>query len=343
MPLPAEIPVQREEAARSDSVRWMLLFSRQLRLTMRMTWLLGLAVVASAQTNPASALVAGKVVDAATSAPLGKVQIRLEPTDPQRREDPIASTTTDAQGNFSISEVKAGGYVLRALRSGYSEAYYVSKAGAPRTELRVEDGQQLSGLTIRMTSFGIIAGVVRDVDGEPLADVPVTLLHFVYEQRVNWRRPDSKDARTNDLGEYRFANLPPGEYFLKVGPPFNQQNLVDRSSGHDRLLDLFVTTYYPGTEDPAAATPLRLPPGGRLTSTDLVLGRSRGVRVSGEVIYGPEMPSGGSAQLSRGRWGQTPWVWTYPVGLKNGRFEFPSVPPGPYDLTVGGGEYRAQT
>jgi 5-hydroxyisourate hydrolase-like protein (transthyretin family) len=66
--------------------------------------------------------VSGKVVDAVTGAPLGKVQLRLEQIG--ENDTLISATTSDGEGKFALAGMEPGAYRLKGLRSGYLESSY---------------------------------------------------------------------------------------------------------------------------------------------------------------------------------------------------------------------------
>ena len=121
----------------------------------------------------------GTVVDSVTGAPLNKVELRLEPVTHQ--SVPVAVTTTDAQGRFAMEKLNPGRYHLRGVRSGYLETSY----GARRPDsdgavLHLEAAQTAQSLTFKLIPSAVIAGTVRDSDGEPLENATVTLAEFTY-------------------------------------------------------------------------------------------------------------------------------------------------------------------
>src|SRR5215831_16564119 len=77
-----------------------------------------------ATEDPAS--ISGKVVDAITGAPLGKVQLRLEPISEAARQ-PVSATASDGKGEFSFVGVEPGLYHLTGTRSGYLPAAFGAK------------------------------------------------------------------------------------------------------------------------------------------------------------------------------------------------------------------------
>src|SRR5262245_55260550 len=66
-----------------------------------------------------------------------------------------------------------------------------------------------------VTPQGLIAGRISDPDGKPMAQIPVVWFQYSYSQgKKRLRRLGSSQVFTNDQGEYRFANLPTGKYYI---------------------------------------------------------------------------------------------------------------------------------
>src|SRR6202012_1616069 len=70
---------------------------------------------------------------------------------------------------------------------------------------------------------------------------------------------------TNDLGEYRIANLSPGNVYLSVNPPPDFKSLIEASGANanqprnaEKTPTSYQTTFYPGTTDRSQATPIQL-------------------------------------------------------------------------------------
>jgi hypothetical protein len=290
--------------------------------------------------------ISGKVVDAITGAPLGKVQLRLEPISETSRQ-PVSATASDSKGEFSFVGVEPGLYHLTGTRSGYLPAAYGAKRpDAPGTTIRIEPGQKVEPLTLSMKPFGVIAGTVRDREGEPQSGVQVRLNKWRYDARYNVRRPSWIDeARTDDLGQYRFANLSAGRYYLLAEPVEEVNGIVDRS-GVERHLEVDVRTFYPGVYEPSAATPVELGAGQRSSGVDITLVRTKVYRIRGQAGSESGVPPPTRVGLLLGRLDAF-WFALSGERVTDGAFEFPAVPPGTYTLTAsstqGQWRYEAST
>jgi hypothetical protein len=133
-------------------------------------------------------------------------------------EAPAASTTTDAKGSFTLVSLPPGKYRLKGVRNGFLDTYYgARRSEGAGTTIVLEAGQEMKDLQIKLMPFGVIAGTVRDAAGEPLSGASVTILRLSYHQG---RRiiEENVEAKTDDLGQYRFADLPPGKYYVRAAP-----------------------------------------------------------------------------------------------------------------------------
>ena len=158
----------------------------------------------------------GTVVDSVTGAPLNKVELRLEPID--RQATPVAVTTSDAKGYFAMDDLDPGRYRLKGRRSGYLEmSYGARRPNSDGTPLQLEGGPAAQDLTFKLTPTAVIAGTVRDSDGEPIEGAEVTYTRTTYRSgRLGLG--DFGGAETDDGGEYRVSGLVPGKYYIEVWP-----------------------------------------------------------------------------------------------------------------------------
>jgi hypothetical protein len=178
------------------------------------------------QDPPPMGTFSGTVVNASTGAPLGKVELRATLAGAGRGSR-AASTTTDAKGNFTMADLPAGEYRLLGMRNGYLDTYYGARhAKGNGIPIQVEAGDEIKGLELKMTPFSVLAGTVRDPDGEPIAGAAIVLLKQIYEYgRLKIETHAYFENKTDDLGQYRIANLEPGKCYVRA---------MTRSEAQDR-------------------------------------------------------------------------------------------------------------
>lgn len=282
---------------------------------------------------PEKCTLSGTVVDSVTGLPLGKVDVVAESS---ADRDADAATTSDAKGNFAMIDVEPGQYRISARRNGYLDTYYGAKRpSSSGSTFNLTAGQKLNDLRIKMAPFGVIAGTVRDSDGEPLASAFVSAYRLEkspggVENRMQLAR---RSVQTDDLGQYRVSDLLPGKYYLSAvwingrGGP----KPADHSVKTPEPPELPVTTFYPGTPDPSIARPVELIVGSRVTGVDITIIRSRMYKVSAHI----DVPQGLRASVhldysmdGLGGFGD--------IGDANakGDVEVRRVPPGSYKLQL---------
>jgi hypothetical protein len=275
----------------------------------------------------------GIVVDSITGMPLSKAIVVAERGN-GGDDDP--STMTDAKGHFVMIDVEPGQFHIAAQRRGYTEGYYgARRASASGTTIALAAGEKAEDLRIALAPFGVIAGVVRDTDGEPLEGAEVGLLKYFNNRNTG---AESRlllvgNTTTDDLGQYRIADLSPGKYFVGAAPEARRGKSVgvDHSVKSDGPPEVPIPTWYPGTTDPANARPVEVTLGSRLTGVDITIVRSRlyrisihietasGLRATGSVSYAfADIGAPGTARIDEG----------------SGDLVISGVPPGTYTVRI---------
>jgi len=170
------------------------------------------AAFLAAQTQPEGKL-DGRLVNSVTNEPVRKAKVSLHPSDPSKT---VYTVESDAEGKFHLDKLDPGRYTLQGAKAGFVAGWYGStRPDGPGSTIELKDGKSsVSELLLKLIPQGVIAGRVLDDESEPVAGVMVLALHSVY---WNGRRQlipaaDGAQMQTNDLGEYRLSNLPPGRY-----------------------------------------------------------------------------------------------------------------------------------
>src|SRR5262245_16691597 len=150
-------------------------------------WIMFLAIVAvgtgaSAQSTArdprqtprlGTGVIRGRVVRADTGEPLRRVQVRIEEWSAKDQSGP-ASTMTDAQGRYELTQLPAGTYFLKAARGGYVEMGYGQRRPFERGRpIEVAEGAVLQNIDFAMTLGGVVTGRVVDEMGEAVAQASV--------------------------------------------------------------------------------------------------------------------------------------------------------------------------
>src|SRR5688572_33488177 len=119
---------------------------------------------------PEKAKLSGTVINSVTREPVARVAILAEPAG----GGPAASSVTDADGRFNLVDLTPGQYRVKGQRNGYEDTYYGARRASGRgTTVSLEPGQEFKDLQVRLLPNAVIAGTVREADGEPIAGAKV--------------------------------------------------------------------------------------------------------------------------------------------------------------------------
>jgi hypothetical protein len=138
-----------------------------------------------------------------------------------------------------------------------------------------------------MAPPGVVSGRVLDANGNPIVGAAGSVAFLRYTYNADGKRtlnqvpgityPGAAGSfqRMNDQGEFRFYDLPPGEYYL--------------SAGGGGALGNVRPFFYPGVTDEAKAVPIRIVGGDDIKLGTLVLPpRDKGVELKLRINGGVE-------------------------------------------------------
>ncbi|MGB7728895.1 MAG: carboxypeptidase regulatory-like domain-containing protein [Candidatus Acidiferrum sp.] len=236
--------------------------------------------VASAAAQQAAGSVAGKVVLEGSGVGVRKVVVHLEGENLEVRQE--YETATDALGNFRIEGVAAGEYGVTIQRLGFVPA----SGKQEEARVTVGAGQEVTGLVYKMLLTGVVAGKITEADGDPMQGVSVWVTR-VGKNRTEFdsaghNAGDAGQETTNDLGEYRIANLRAGQYIVQAQAHGMSPAPDPVDKGKPRERPIYALTYYPGTVEVKQASPVQVTAGVTATANFSLLA-SRSYRVSGTV------------------------------------------------------------
>lgn len=235
----------------------------------------------------------GTVVNALTGEPLKKVHLTLRPLE-QQNAIPYGANT-DAAGHFLMDELDPGRYSFSASRNGFMTQSYSPDGSMRRaTPLTLAKGQELKQLVFKLAPQAVVSGRVLDEDGEPLADISVEPMIFLY-QRGRRQLTSIAGTSTNELGEFRLHNLSPGKYIFSASRyPRNtwggQERIVGSAQAIPPADEGYVITYHPNAINPSNATQVEITPGAQISGIDITLARPHTVTVKGHL----NLPAGKS-------------------------------------------------
>ena len=309
-------------------------------------FLLTHATTAAAQTQdyprPSKSMlgqISGRVSRSDSGEPVPKAQVELYPSDPDTAKavgsERIVRTGTD--GTFVFPDLPAGTYGVSVSRNGFSE-FPPQEEEHGNQFITLRPGEKLEGLALRLHPTGAIAGHVSDEDGEAVQGLEVFALRVKFQRGGRKQISAIVQAVTDDLGNFRLPNLPPGSYYVSAGGliqhPMGAVGLKQSPAGgmHYR------NTFYPGTSSLDEAQVLKV--GAESTTNDIrfTTPTERNYSITGKVLSGVGRPKLRDAEVSCksvDAAGYTFGSARETVQMESDySFKFSSLPPGDYTLSV---------
>jgi 5-hydroxyisourate hydrolase-like protein (transthyretin family) len=227
-------------------------------------------------TPPAeTGVIRGRVVRADTGEPLRRVQVRVDEWSTKDLSGP-AATMTDADGRYELTQLPAGRYHLKARRGGYVEVAYGQRRPFERGRpLELGEAAVLEDIDFALPPGAVVTGHVVDEAGEAVAHVSVSLARRRYIEGGR-RLVSESGSSTDDRGEFRIFDVPPGEYVIVA-----RFHTVVELGARDRVR--YVPTYYPGTPVAAEAQPVTVGLGQEVPGITIALARVATATVRGVV------------------------------------------------------------
>lgn len=225
--------------------------------------------------------ITGRTVHALTGEPVPRVRLILRRVVMDSRN---LGAVSDAEGRFVIEKVEPGMYYLLADRSGFLRRAYSSRgSGYSPTPLNLTANQEVEDLRFQLMPQGVITGKVLDEEGEPVQEASINVFRQVYAGGRG-RTPGASGESTNDVGEYRAANLAPGRYIVQAAAEYDFRSEETTKPKKDEVRESYVPTFYPGVTDPASAATVEVGPGQEVSGINITLRKSRVYIISGKVI-----------------------------------------------------------
>ena len=317
----------------------------------------------SAQTYYA---VSGIVVDSQSHAPLANAHVSIALS---ASPDAKTEQVTKKDGRFSFTVTKPDLYSLQVMKPGYPSQHYKQAGYAGVSSgIVVRDDLDTTQIVFEAWRGGVISGQVKDPDSEPVGNALVAIYQWaVYggERRLIARG----QTRANALGEFRFFNLPRGNYYLcAMGRPWFANSIiaedrirqsvakmaaarpptpvaVDKDAGDSDDVNLpvpqyspdpgfrgsaFATTFYPSAPTFEEAAPVRVEVGGE-TQLSITLPFANAVSIHGTLNV-PDKSSGRVILYKKISDHRMSFLET--SVRPDATFEFENVPAGPYEIVA---------
>src|SRR6266849_53060 len=214
--------------------------------------------------------VAGTAVDGINGQPLAHAQVFLFL---QLVRDFQLTTVTAEDGHFSFEGLVPGKYTLSARRKGYLPRAY-KQHGQFSTAIIVSADLDTGNLRFALLPEGAISGRVLDEMNEPVRNAQVLLFRQGLSLGTRGTRQENSSS-TDDRGQFRFAHLAAGTYFVAVSArpwyaqPVTHQRMTTGDSsgtitevlitnGEPELDVLYPVTFFPNATDFIGAAPITL-------------------------------------------------------------------------------------
>ncbi len=243
---------------------------KRLSLTLAALFLISASWTAASQETQSKreGSISGRVV-ADDGQPMAHVQLIALGVGKSPITSPPQITNCDAEGNFKVTGLSHGVFLLQARAPGYVSSHNLSR------KYRIGET-----VIIQMTRGGVITGRVTDEFGEPVVGVRVSA------DRI--RDPEGKSDNgaatmnemfstrsTDDRGVYRIFGLDPGAYVVGVNAVSMMAAGMGQSSNQP-------PTYHPSSSR-GSAVEINLRGAEEVTGVDIRPRSGRGRSISGTI------------------------------------------------------------
>lgn len=280
------------------------------------------------------------------------------------------SAVTDDQGRFTFTGLPAAEFNLTASRPGFLDVTYGQRqpgSGRPGTPLKLETGQKLDRVTLRIPRGGVITGTIIDESGEPTFGANVRAMRYVMRNGERTLQ-QAGNGTTDDRGIYRIPALLPGEYVVNVTPRDSSANMVaaeisarmdevkasimsaneaaraDLTAMAARLNSItptaeeptgYATVYHPSTTQLGSAATLTLGISEERPNVDIQLQLVPMAKIAGGVLGPDGAPMAGTSIQLLDISSPVPGIGSRSARvMPDGQFSFTQVPPGRYMLVA---------
>ena len=218
------------------------------------------------------------------------------------------ATATDARGSFRFDDVEPGRYSVSASRPGL----FPRPEGSDSSETLLVTEAEPKTITLSLIRGASIAGRIRDRNGLPAANQPISLSQVQrYDDQLILEDSTVGTVVTDLRGAFRFFGLPPGKYFVSTAPMFptlttvpsysddadyalllqsaNSMTSISQTNvpvASDRRDD-YAATFYPGSPSIDEATAVEVSPGENKVGIDFQMQFTATTLLRGSVI-GPD-------------------------------------------------------
>lgn len=194
----------------------------------------------------------------------------------------VAKATTDEDGNYKLTGLTAGRFMILPL----AKSYVVASGSAfkePGQSVNVAEGEAITKIDFALVRGGVVTGRITDAEGHQLIGerVTVALKDSTPDAGAQMAMLGGTKNQTDDRGVYRVYGLGPGSYKVSVGQAAAGGAASVMGMGGSQ----YVKTFYPGVEDESRATLLEIKEGTEVKNIDITVNKpGSGFSVSGRVV-----------------------------------------------------------
>ncbi len=266
--------------------------------------------------------IVGRIVEDHTGSPLASAGVRIFKAD---APSVLADLDTDAAGRFEAPGLPAGDYRVEVSKPNFVPATVRLRAAG--------DEAPSAPVIVRLVRCGAFTGTVADHDGQPVRKASVFAIPKPaagLPMRPFDLRISGTYAQTDERGQYRLYNLPPGEYAIaaSIGASSISVGMTGGSQTVSRLGSRVV--FYPAA---AQVQYFKVSGGEEFHNIDFSIQPTNLSVVEGKV----ESPqTDGEFWLALTPVDQPGFAVAVTVTQANGGFRFEGVPSGSYHLLASG-------
>jgi len=211
---------------------------------------LSLVPGAASQTNSDHFDLRGKVINSVTGEPITGALVQLDYQHVQ---------LTQSDGSFAFANLPRAAVAVQVRKPGFFSDWQLGRGNLWMWSETAIQGEVI----VKLTPEGIIFGQLKNENGDPVESAPVKLHRW---QTTNGRRQLEfvGQTTTSDEGNFRLAELTPGNYFLSFAPPDRGTRTAYKLHRKRQDEEGYGSQFYPGTPNIATATALPVGPGTQL-------------------------------------------------------------------------------
>jgi len=220
--------------------------------------------------------VAGTVTNSVTGEAIKKATVTLH----SFRQRIAYVAVSDAEGHFRMASVEPdSSYTVTAACPGFTPEQM------PSRPIPVNEEQAVTGVSVKLSPLGIIAGKVLNEDGDPLSGVSVQAMQVNYQMGARQMRL-VRSVQTDDRGEYRLFDLPVGRTFVTaiLRDNMNMVQMARVLLHSDQPEQQYPATFYPAATDMAGATPTPMIAGAEVGGIDFHLHKVPVYHIRGRAV-----------------------------------------------------------